>query len=372
MNAIIPWSLPLKPLSTSLALALVGAGWLVGASPVHAAPPAASGPREIARVTGSPGNHVLWLENDRGEVDVAVAATYPSRPLIAPRFLKSHTPAEVFLAVAPAHQALPAALAGNARLTVDRATREQLQRENADALATPPTASASGGQSLAASCSQSFRDWVGTVYGDATCGDPSQEVIGTAHPSDTYCTSGCDYTLGAYDKGTCQPKLRSCDIIQGRATVVRLRATNWTDLNFNHPGHFAHFGVANCTGNGPVDFNYKRGTASTSTLQVPVNGMLHVKLGSEIVPGNAASFVSYGQWKTGKPASGATYVGNSMSVETYGGADDRVIGCGDIYTDYTMTDVSSPSCHGPDISLCSGSNCTSACFYCSGGSCPIN
>ncbi|RYZ39312.1 MAG: hypothetical protein EOO72_09255, partial [Myxococcaceae bacterium] len=78
----------MKPSSTSLALALVGAGWLIGASPVQAAAPASSGPREIARVSGAPGNHVVFLENDEGEVDVAVAATYPLRPLIAPRFLK--------------------------------------------------------------------------------------------------------------------------------------------------------------------------------------------------------------------------------------------------------------------------------------------
>ncbi|MCY1034791.1 hypothetical protein OV207_25300 [Corallococcus sp. BB11-1] len=363
----------MKPSSTSLALALVGAGWLIGASPVQAAAPASSGPRELARVSGAPGNHVVFLENDEGEVDVAVAATYPLRPLIAPRFLKSHTAAEVFLAVAPANQALPTALMRNARLVVDRDMREKLQRENAAALASMPSTRDSGGQSLAASCSEFFRGWVGTVYGDASCGDPSQEVIETVHPSDTYCTSGCDYTLGAFDKGTCEPKLRSCDIIKGTASVVRLRATNWWGgPNFNHPGHFAHFGVANCTGNGPVDFNYKRGTASTTTLQVPVNGMLHVKLGSEIVPGNAANFVSYGQWKTGKPASGTTYVGNSLSVEANGGTDDRVIACGDIYTSYTMTDISSPTCHGPEISLCSGSNCTSACFYCSGGSCPTN
>ncbi|RKH36030.1 hypothetical protein D7Y13_04570 [Corallococcus praedator] len=364
----------MKTSSTSLALALVGASWLIGPATAHAAPPASSGPREIARVTGAaPGNHVLFLENDQGEVDVAVAAIYPQRPLIAPRFLKSHSAAEVFLAVAPANQELPAALARHARLAVDRGTREQLQRENADALASVTSDVASGGQSLTASCSESFRDWVSNVYGDATCGDPSQEAIYTAHPSDTYCTSGCDYTLGAQDKGTCQPKLRSCDIVRGTASVVRLRTTNWWNgPNFNHPGHFAHFGVANCTGNGPVDFNYKRGAASTSTLQVPVNGMLHVKLGSEIVPGNAANFVSYGQWKTGKPASGATYVSNSMSVEANGGTDDRVIACGDIYLDYTMADISSPTCHGSDISLCSGGNCTSSCFYCSGGSCPIN
>ncbi|WP_216627780.1 hypothetical protein [Corallococcus exercitus] len=363
----------MKPFSTSLALALTGAAWLLGAAPVHAAPPAASGPREIARVTGERGNHVLWLENDDGVVDIAVMATYPQRPLVAPLFLKKHTPAEVFLALAPARQELPAALARQSLFAVDFAARDQLQRENADALAAMPSGLDAGGQSLTAGCTASFRAWVGSEYGDATCGDPNQEVISTAYPTDTYCTSGCDFPLGTQDRATCEPKLRSCDIIQGTATVVRLRTTDWWNgVNFNHPGHSAHFAVANCSGNGPVTFNRARGTSGTYTVQVPVNGMLHYKPGAPIVPANAANFVAYGAWKKGKTASGDTYVSNSMSVEANGGTDDRVIACGDIYTDYTLQDVSSPTCHGSDIWLCSGGNCTSSCFYCSGGSCPTN
>lgn len=362
----------MKLFSTSLALALTGATWLLGAAPVHAQSLAASGPREIARVTGARDNHVIWLENDDGTVDIAVMATYPERPLVAPLFLKKHTPAEVFLALAPSRQQLPAALARQSSFAEVTTAREELQRENAAALAELPSSFDSGEQSLTAGCSASFRAWVSAEYGDATCGDPTQEVIGTAHPSDTYCTSGCDFPLGAQDRGSCQPNLRSCDIIQGTATVVRLRTTNWkNDVNFNHPGHAAHFGVANCSGNGPVTFNRQRGTSGVFTVQVPVNGLLHYTPGTPIVPANAANFVAYGSWKKGKTASGDTYVSNSMSVEANSGTDDRVIACGDIYTAYTLQDVSSPTCHGPDISLCSGGNCTSACFYCSGGSCPI-
>ncbi|RKH43142.1 hypothetical protein D7Y23_29935 [Corallococcus sp. AB050B] len=363
----------MKSSSNRFALAVTGVAWLLGAAPVHAATPAASGPREIARVDGARGNHVLWLENDDGAVDIAVMATYPQRPLVAPLFLKKHTPAEVFLALAPARQELPAALARQSVFAMDFSAREQLQRENADALAALPTGFDSGGQSLTAGCSASFRAWTASVYGDATCGDSSQEVISTAYPSDTYCTSGCDFPLGSQDSYTCQPKLRSCDIVEGTATVVRLRASNWWNgPSFNHPGHSAHFAVSNCSGNGPVTFNRQRGASGTIAVQVPVNSMLNYVMGTPIVPGNAANFVAYGAWKKGKTASGDTYVSNSMSVDANGGTDDRVIACGDIQTEYSLQDVSSPTCHGSDISLCSGGNCTSSCFYCSGGSCPTN
>jgi hypothetical protein len=369
----------LRPVALSLAAALS----LVGSVPARAAStsttPARSTPsstREIARVDGAPGNYVAWVEDAEGEVNVLIAATFPSRPLVAGEFLKRRTPAEVFLALASPRSQLPAALARSAPEALhanERQLRVELREENEAALARLPVDDLVGSSaSLAAGCSASFYTWAGSVFGDPTCGQPGLATIDTTYPSDTYCTSGCDYTLGYYDKGQCQnPSLASCDIVKGTATVIRLRTTTNGNPGLSRAGHYAHFGVANCSGNGPVTFTYQRNGVESSH-PVGVNQMLHIPLGNSIVPGNAQSFVAYGAWTKSKPASGETYVSNSMSVGGNTGVDDRVIACGDIYTRYDMTDISSPTCHGPNIKLCTGgagSTCNSACFNCAGGTC---
>jgi hypothetical protein len=363
----------LRPLGLSLAAAFC----LAGATPAGAATSdvstlsAPSGVREIARVTGEPGNYVAWLQTPEGEVDIAVAVNFPNRPLVAPEFLKKRTPAEVFLAVAPPRTALPAALARGAEALREheRALRVELREENEKALARIPLDLTGGSTSLAAGCTDSFRDWAGSVFGDSSCGQEGLAVVDSVQRSDTYCNAGCDFTLGAIDKGQCQsPKLLSCDMVEGTATVVRLRTTTQGSPSLNHKGHWAHFGVANCSGNGPVVFNRQRGATVTS-VQVNVGSMLHYSQGTSIVPSSAQSLVTYGEWKRGKAPSGSTYLDNILTIENNSGTDDRIIACGDIYTRYDMQDISNPSCHGPNVSLCTGIPCDSGCFNCVGGSC---
>ncbi len=354
----------LSPFAPALLLAL---GF--SSSVASAAPSAKAGVREIARITRSAGNYVAWLETPDGEVEIAVAATFPEKPLVATSFVKKHDPAEVFLAVASPKRALPAALAHRmAGPAADEgATRQRLRQENAVALASlSPSLPVLEAQ--AGSCSAFFRGWAGSVYGDSTCGQSGLAVIDTTFPSDTYCTSGCDYSLGSTDKGSCTPALASCDIVRGTATNVRLRTTTAGSPVLDHNGHRAHFGVANCSGNGPVQFSRKR-NATTTTVDVPVNGMLHYFQGTSIIPANAKYSVTYGSWNDGTPPSGATYLANKMWVDDNNGTNDLVIACGDIQTRYDMDDVSAPSCHGPNISLCTGGNCDSPCFHCVGGTC---
>ncbi len=152
----------LRPRTLSLAAALC----LAGAAPALAAPPPASavsapsGAREIARIRGEePGNYVAWLETPEGEVDIAVAATFPSRPLVAGEFIKTRTPAEVFLALASPRAALPPALARGAEaLRVnERQLREELRQENGEALARMALDPGEASASLVAGCTAGFR-----------------------------------------------------------------------------------------------------------------------------------------------------------------------------------------------------------------------
>lgn len=350
----------------ALLLALVAGAF---SSSFASAAPASPAGKEIARVTQGPGDYVAWFEGEDGEVQVAVAATYPNRPLAANSFIEKHTPAEVFLAIASPKRALPAALVRSTKTQIadDAMTRRRLRQENAVALASFP-ADLPEIQAQTAGCSASFRTWAGSVFGDSSCGQSGLAVIDIVYPTDTYCTSGCDYQLGTYDKGSCTPALQSCDIVRGQATVVRLRTTTQGTPDLNHSGHRAHFGVANCSGNGPVEFNRKRNT-TTTTVYVGVGSMLHYPQGTSIIPATAKDFVAYGSWQDGTPPSGATYLANRMWVEDNSGTDDRVIACGDIQTRYDMSDISPGSCHGPNVSLCTGGNCDSPCFHCVGGTC---
>ena len=365
-------SLPSLKLSLAAALSLAS---LVPAQAATPTPLVATTPTrvvEVARVTGERGNSVMWLENAEGGVDLAIEVTLPGRPLVAAEFVEKHTPGEVFLAVAPPRMALPPALARREEglLRADDAQRARLQRENQEALAKLPLVDVATSSSLAAGCSDAFRQSVGATYGSPSCGQAGLAVIDDVYSgSDTYCTSGCDYTLGAQDKGSCIPALKSCDIVEGSTLLHRLRTTTRGSPVLNHKGHGAHFGVANCSGDGPVVFKFKRG-ASEYSYQVGVGGFLHYYTGlRNLGPTSAKDFVAYGNWADGVPASGSTYVDNYLTVENNSGTDDRVIACGDIKVRYDMTDVSSSTCHGPNISLCYGSDCDSACFDCVGGSC---
>ncbi|NVJ04802.1 hypothetical protein HUW63_06020 [Myxococcus sp. AM001] len=365
MNAVLPHGVPAMTSPRSFrALACTGALCLLGAFPVWAAPTESSGPREIARI-GNADSQVLWFEGDRGEVNVAVIAQYPQRPLVAPRFFQTHSAAEVFLAVAPEGQALPSALAARALATMDAGERAQLRWQNEAELSAFPTTFPEEPRSLAGGCSASNSAWAASVYGDATCGDPSQEVIHTAFTSDYYCNSpDCDFPLGSQDGDECSPALLPCDRVRGTATRVRLRATNWSsNVSFNHPGHSMHFAVLNCAGNGPVTFNFNRG-ATADSVQLTPGQMWNVKLGATVAPAAAAKRVTMGRWTEGLPASGDSYVSNAMSVTGISGTTDDVIACGDIITRYTMSDLTVPACHNyADLALCNGTNCNNACYH---------
>lgn len=358
-----PGAFEMKSLSSFRALACAGTLCLMGALPAWAAPSVPSGPRELARV-GTADNHVLWFEGAGGQVDVAVVATYPQRPLVAPRFFQNHSPTEVFLAVAPEGQGLPAALRSQARGPVDEGQRAELRRQNEQELATFPTTFAEASNSLAGGCSASDSAWAASVYGDSTCGDASQEVIHTAITSDYYCNGpDCDFPLGLKDGGNCNPSLLACDRVRGVATRVRLRATNWNGpLSFSHLGHSMHFAVRNCAGNGPVVFNFSRGSFSDS-VQLSPGQMWNVKLGTHIAPAVAADNVTWGQWTQGLEPSGNSYVSNTMSVADNSGTADSVIACGDIITRYRMEDLTIPACHNyAHLALCNGENCNNACY----------
>ncbi|NOJ79660.1 hypothetical protein HNV28_15150 [Myxococcus xanthus] len=365
MCAVLPHGVPAMMSPRSFrALACTGALSLLGAFPVWAAPIESPGPREIARI-GTSDSHVLWLEGEGGAVNVAVIAQYPQRPLVAPRFFQTHSAAEVFLAVAPEGHALPPALADHALVAMDEGERAQLRRQNEAELSALPTTFPDEPRSLTGSCSASNRAWAASVYGDPTCGDPSQEVIHTAFTSDSYCNSpDCDFPLGSEDGYQCSPQLLACDRVRGTATRVRLRATHWNGaLSFNHPGHSMHFAVLNCAGNGPVTFNFSRGTGADS-LQLNPGQMGNVKLGAHIAPAVAAKRVTMGRWTEGLPASGDSYVSNAMSVADNSGTADAVLACGDIITRYTMSDLTVPACHNyADLALCNGTNCSNACYY---------
>ncbi|WP_163777640.1 hypothetical protein [Myxococcus vastator] len=115
-------------------MAVASAFLLTNAVPAHAAK-VPTEPRELARVNGEGGSYVVWLESPNGEVDVAVATAYPHRPVVAPRFMQTHTPSEIFLAVVAWRQAMPELLESEQLLSVEEETRVLLQRENADELA---------------------------------------------------------------------------------------------------------------------------------------------------------------------------------------------------------------------------------------------
>ncbi|NVJ15506.1 hypothetical protein [Myxococcus sp. AM010] len=183
-------------------------------------------------------------------MDVAVATAYPHRPVMAPHLMQTHTPSERFLAVAPERQAMPEMLESEQLLSVDEETRARLQRENADELAGLSLDHLLEAQSLAPNWSQSFRDWGASVYGNPSCGDPSQ------------------------------PAIKPCNRVERETTVVRLRATNWSGaLNFAHAAHSAHWGVANCAGGSTsVGFNRFRGDSGAG-LAVAPNTFYQYKLG---------------------------------------------------------------------------------------------
>lgn len=326
--------------------------------------------REVARVETSKDNYVSWsIDDASGEMTLGIAATYPNKPLLASELAETLDPIESFLAVAglsvPVPDALLAAAPGELP-AMDAARREALRQANLVALTALTDFSGDRAPEKAA-CSSSFKNWVGSVYGSSTCGNTSYNGYAWANSTDTYCTSGCKYKLGEFD--TCgTPALASCDIVTGTAHNRRQR---WSNINgpwsMGYWGHHAHYGAANCVGNGSVSIARTRG-GSVYNSTVPVNGMKHWFQGAWNLPASAATSVSYGSWATGIPPSGSLFKYNRLDLTVNSGSNDRAILCGDIKNKYTMQPPPG-SCHGPNINLCYPGDCDSPCFKCSGGSC---
>ena len=335
-------------------------------------------PQQLARVEGAKDNAVSWLYLEGEDpVQVVVAATYPHQPLVAPAFAATHDPLELFLAVAPLEAEVPAALLAHfpdGAKALDYDNRLRLQQLAAAALAALPPPGGSQAKDGDAGCPQWFTDWVGSVYGDSTCGKLGNDADWT-HPSDDYCKNGsCEYHLGSLDLGECVPALKNCNIVQGKTYNLRQRMSNWFGNGWmGYDGRWVHYGAGNCSGNGDILWYVQRGDTVYGPYSIPVHGFLHFAngLGAWNLPASADTNVTYGEWKVGLPPSGAHYKSNKSWLDHNLGADDRAILCGDTYNKYVMTDLTSPFCNSADgsVSLCTGNNCTSACFHCEGGSC---
>ena len=329
--------------------------------------------QELARVQDGKGNHIAWIDiPELGEIQIEIATKFPSKPLAAAAFVERHDPLEVFLAVASPRRPVPEALLKRAPrpIPTDGATRRRLRQENAVELARIPAVRRGRVEATAkAVCPAYIRDFAGDVYGASSCGDPDNVFIDTTYPTDTYCNSGCEYPLGFYDKGDCHVsnalELENCDIVTGTATNIRIRTTTKGSPELSHNGLWAHFGAANCGGNGPIDFRRQRGNTVYSK-SVPVGYFYHYYQGVWNVPTTAADLVSYGLWSDGLPPSGPHYLLNRGWIEDNSGTNDLAILCGDIRTRY---DMSQNTCHGPNISLCYPGDCDAACWSCVGGTC---
>ena len=335
-------------------------------------------PEELARVQVAGDDRVTWFYvQEEDQVQVVVAATYPNKPGVAPSFATEHDPLEVFLAVAPLDAAVPSALLAHfsdRTKALDRDNRVRLKRLAAAALAALPPVEVPRAKEGEVGCAEWFSDWVGSVYGDSTCGSLGFDSTWT-HPSDDYCKGGsCEYNLGSVDQGECVPALKTCNRVVGKTYNLRQRMANWHGNGWMaYNGRWAHYGAANCSGNGPILWYAQRGNTIYGPYEIPVHGMLHFAngLGTWNLPASADTNVTYGEWKRGLPPSGELYKYNKSWIENNLGDDDRAILCGDTRNKYVMSDVSSPFCNSADgsISLCTGDNCTSACFHCVGGSC---
>lgn len=333
--------------------------------------------KTLARVDGAKDNYVVWLYDHEDDlVQIGIAATFPNKPIIAAEFAETHDPIEVFLAAAPLDREVPESLISRAPRSAalpsfDRQTRQQLKHVNEVALANLQDVDAhAGGTQDLVGCTLSFRNWVAGVYGSNTCGNPAYSGYAWTYPTDTYCTSGCTYKLGEDDKGECSPSLASCDIVRGKTFNRRQRLYSYNgNPTMSKSGRYAHYGAANCSGNGSFKWWRQRG-GSVYSSWVPLNGMLHTYQGAWSVPVLAKDHVTYGSWTLGLPASGSLYKTNKTWLTSNAGADDRAILCGDVKNKYEMDDISSGSCHGPNVSLCTGGgDCDNACYDCVGGSC---
>ncbi|HRC86748.1 MAG TPA: hypothetical protein PK413_14165 [Thermoanaerobaculia bacterium] len=339
-------------------------------------------PEEVAHIETSPGNYVAFLNLEKeGRVQVAVAATFPNPVLVTDAFVSRHEPVEIYLAVAPLEAKVPSrllALAPVEAAVLEPASRQRLKQENALEIARLGSTGTLPVATRVAGCTQTFKDWVGDTFGDSTCGSLNNDAT-TTHPTDLYCNDGpggCENPLGSVDKGECVPVLKSCNIVKRTTNNYRQRMGNWNGNGWMaYYGHWVHHGAANCSGNGDIQWYTQRDDTVYGPYAIGVGGMLHWPNGKGTWNAAIASTnVTYGSWKTGRSASGSTYLYNKSWLANNAGTDDRAILCGDTYTSATMSDVSAPFCNdnSGNVSLCTGgvgSECSSACFHCVGGSC---
>jgi hypothetical protein len=108
-------------------------------------------------------------------------------------------------------------------------------------------------------------------------------------------------------------------------------------------GRKMHYGAANCSGNGPIRFNFQRG-GSAYSVNVEVNHMLHYFWGKWNLPATAEASVTWGSWAYGLPPSGAHFKDNKAWLENNAGPYDRAILCGDVLHSYTLEDAWSSNC----------------------------
>ena len=327
----------------------------------------------IARVKSADGGEVEWLVGEDGEVGIGIAAVYPAKPMVAAAFLERHDPVEVFLAVAPVEREVPAELLAFMPVDADLPdmspeARRQLRQKNQVALLRVPAIAAEAPEK-ATGCSASFKSWVGSVYGDSTCGSlgVGSVHLATTTSTDYYCNGSpdCDYPLSK--ETACSPALQTCDVVSGTTFNRRQRFSNSKgNLWMAYWGRKQHYGAANCSGNGAFTFGRQRGSSTTSR-KVGVNTMYHYYWGRWHLPVIAADSAAHGAWQNGRPASGPDYKYNKAWLASNAGSGDRAILCGDIKIRYSMADRSPSSCHGSSVRLCTGSNCTTNCFHCSGG-----
>ncbi len=340
----------------------------------------------LSRIEKSPGNYVIWLyDSDEDRIQIGVAATFPNKPLVATEFVRAHDPIEVFLAVADLDEEVPELLASRApreaiQKSFDRRQRQILKFTNEDDLAhlqdfnrvfDKGQGSGDGG------CDPNFRGWVSSVFGSTTCGNPAANGNVWISTPVTYCNEeasggACDYDLGVMDRDECVPSLSFCFRVQGDIVSRRQRTADFSgNIIQVAEGHWAHYGAANCAGDGDIQFFTQRGNQEVS-YSVPVGHMMHNFTGQGGVwraPEHAAEEVTYGAWDDGIPASGGSYKLNKAWFQGNGAAGDRAIYCGDIHNRQEMTDVTKNNCHNGEIILCTGADCDSACYSCDEGGC---
>ena len=327
--------------------------------------------KRVAVVRDENGSFVEWFESFQqiglDRIGIGIGASYPNKPLVSAEFLEDHSPLEIFLAVAEPSEPPPEELIRHAMElgnlpNIDGDLRYRLKSENETSLEDFEVV----GSEEAQSCSAGFKNWVGQVFGDTSCGMQTSGEVRTR--STTYCTS-CSRDLGSSDRGLCVPAIKPCDQVRGMDYFYAGRLTDWFgNPTIGYYGRWQHILAANCQGNGSFYFRRTRGSVQ-KLKTVPVSHAYHYYWGSWPAA-TAETNVTYGLWKKGLDPLGSTHVLNQAKIEGNAGPNDQAILCADIRYQRLMSDISSPSCQGPNVSLCTGpGDCDSACFDCAGGTC---